>query len=112
MQVEGPLESVIVDHDWDSARRIMWDFVGIVRNNNRLRIARVRIKQLRDTVEAMYWKYHPTQDLLELRNVVLVGELVIRCALLRRESRGLHYTESYPKPDDAANKDSVVVTET
>jgi L-aspartate oxidase len=101
VQVEGPLESVIIDHDWDGARRIMWDFVGIVRNDHRLQIALNRMDQLRRTVEEMYWRHHPTQDLLELRNVVCVGDLVIQSALERKESRGLHYTESYPERDDA-----------
>jgi L-aspartate oxidase len=100
VRVDGLLESVIIDHDWDEARRIMWDYVGIVRNDHRLKIAWQRMTQLAKTVEAIYWKYHPNQDLLELRNVVLVGELVIRSALQRKESRGLHYTESYPKRDD------------
>lgn len=100
VRVDGLLESVIIDHDWDEARRIMWDYVGIVRNDQRLDIALQRITLLAETVEAVYWKYHPNQDLLELRNVVIVGELVIRSALQRKESRGLHYTESYPERND------------
>ncbi|MEJ2721524.1 MAG: L-aspartate oxidase [bacterium] len=103
------LDSVIVDHDWDVARRIMWDYVGIVRSDHRLRIALNRMSQLKETVEALYWKYHLTLDLLELRNIVQVGELIIRSALMRKESRGLHYTETYPERDDETwRKDTVL----
>jgi L-aspartate oxidase len=109
---EGPAEplrdSVIIDHDWDEARRIMWDYVGIVRNDRRLAIGLQRIQQLKKTVEKLYWECRLNQDLLELRNVVLVGELVIRSAKMRKESRGLHYTESYPEAGDRWRKDTVV----
>ena len=94
------MSSVIVDHDWDEARRVMWDFVGIVRSDERLDIALQRMTQLGKTVESLYWKCHVTQDLLELRNIVLVGDLVIRSARARRESRGLHFTESHPERND------------
>ena len=67
------------------------------------------MRELGDTVESLYWKCRLTQDLLELRNVVLVGQLVIRCAVKRKESRGLHYTESYPDRDDAVfGRDTIV----
>jgi len=93
-------EPVILDHDWDECRRLMWDYVGIVRSDRRLDIALQRILQLKNTVEDLYWKCRLTLDLLELRNIVLVGELIIRCAQQRKESRGLHYTETYPQRDD------------
>ena len=102
------LDSVIIDHDWDEARRIMWDYVGIVRNDRRLEIGLQRMLQLKETVESLYWKCRLDQDLLELRNVVVVGEIVIRSALLRKESRGLHYTETYPQPDNRLPRDSVL----
>jgi len=102
------LDSVIIDHDWDEARRIMWDYVGIVRNDRRLEIGLQRMLQLKETVESLYWKCRLDQDLLELRNVVVVGELVIRSALLRKESRGLHYTETYPQPDNRLPRDTVL----
>jgi L-aspartate oxidase len=101
-------DSVIIDHDWDEARRVMWDFVGIVRNDHRLEIGLQRILQLKDTVESLYWKCRLDQDLLELRNVVLVGELVIRSAQRRKESRGLHFTESYTERDDEFRHDTVL----
>jgi L-aspartate oxidase len=93
-------DSVILEHDWNEARRIMWDYVGIVRSDRRLEIAKTRMDQLRETVVALYWNYHLSRDLLELRNIILVGKLIIECALRRKESRGLHFTESYPYRDD------------
>jgi L-aspartate oxidase len=93
-------ETVIVDHDWDESRRVMWDYVGIVRSDRRLNIAFQRIQQIKRTVEDLYWKCKLTLDLLELRNIVLVGELIIRSAKIRKESRGLHFTETYPNRDD------------
>jgi L-aspartate oxidase len=97
---DTPVEPVVLDHDWDECRRLMWDYVGIVRSDRRLDIALQRIQQLKKTVEDLYWRCRVTKDLLELRNIVLVGELIVRCALERKESRGLHYTESYPSRDD------------
>jgi L-aspartate oxidase len=93
-------EPVILDHDWDECRKLMWDYVGIVRSDRRLEIALQRILQLKSTIEDLYWKCRLTVDLLELRNIILVGELIIRSAQQRRESRGLHYTETYPQRDD------------
>jgi L-aspartate oxidase len=93
-------ESVILEHDWNEARRVMWDYVGIVRSDRRLKIARRRMIQLRETVISLYWKSRLTRDLLELRNIILMGKLIIECALRRKESRGLHYTETYPHSDD------------
>lgn len=97
---DSPVEPVVLDHDWDECRRLMWDYVGIVRSDRRLDIALQRIVLLGKTVEDLYWKCRVTLDLLELRNIVLVGELIIRSALERKESRGLHYTETYPERDD------------
>jgi len=105
---ESLTEPVILDHDWDECRRLMWDYVGIVRSDRRLEIALQRILQIRKTVEDLYWKCRLTQDLLELRNIVLVGELIIRSAHERKESRGLHYTESHPKIDDRYLRDTVI----
>jgi L-aspartate oxidase len=96
----GAPDPVVLEHDWDQARRVMWDYVGIVRSDARLEIARRRMQEFHDTVEAQYWRSRVTQDLLELRNIVLVGGLVIESAIRRKESRGLHYTESYPLRDD------------
>jgi L-aspartate oxidase len=106
---QAAMEYVVIDHDWDEARRIMWDYVGIVRNDERLHIALERMLQVKQTIESLYWKSHPTQDLLELRNIVLVGELVIRSAQLRRESRGLHFTESCPERDDSNHTSDTIL---
>jgi L-aspartate oxidase len=99
-ETEELKDSVILEHDWHEARRIMWDYVGIVRSNRRLNIAKQRMNQLRETVLALYWNCRLSRDLLELRNIILVGKLIIESALRRRESRGLHFTESYPYRDD------------
>jgi len=93
-------EAVFFDHDWDQVRRLMWDYVGIVRSDQRLAIASKRIRLLREQVEGYYWKYKLTRDLIELRNIALVGELIVRSAMLRRESRGLHYNTDCPEKDD------------
>jgi L-aspartate oxidase len=78
----------------------MWDYVGIVRSDARLDIAAQRMQVLAKTVDVVYWKSRVTQDLLELRNIVAVGQLVIESARRRRESRGLHYNESHAARDD------------
>lgn len=89
-------DEVLVSHNWDELRRCMWDFVGIVRNDERLLRAQRRIRILRDEVQDYYIKHRVTKDMLELRNLVLVSELIIACAIRRKESRGLHFTLDYP----------------
>ena len=105
-------DSGILEHDWNEARQIMWDYVGIVRSDHRLEIAKKRIDQLSETVVSLYWNCRLTRDLLELRNIILVGKLIIECALRRKESRGLHFTESYPhRDDDNYAADTIVLPE-
>lgn len=89
-------DEVLVSHNWDEIRRFMWDFVGIVRNNKRLNRAERRIKLLREEVRDYYITHKVTNDNLELRNLALVAELIITCAIKRKESRGLHYTIDFP----------------
>jgi L-aspartate oxidase len=102
-------EVVFLDHDWDQVRSLMWDYVGIVRSDQRLEIARKRIRLFREQIEAYYWKYKLTPDLVELRNIALVGELIIRCATLRRESRGLHFNIDCPEADNVNWKRDTVL---
>lgn len=98
---ERPLpEPVLLDHDWDSVRALMWDYVGIVRTDERLGLAQSRLVLLVDQIEGYYGKSRITPDLVELRNIVLVGLLIVEAALSRKESRGLHFNLDHPDRDD------------
>jgi L-aspartate oxidase len=101
-------ETVVLDHDWDVTRRLLWDYVGIVRSDDRLEVAEKRLQLLADAVEHYYWRYRLSMDLIELRNIELVGTLIVRCARFRAESRGLHHTQSHPQTNDAFRGDTVL----
>ena len=107
-RVSSSDEDVVISHNWDELRRFMWDYVGIVRTNKRLQRAQHRIKLLQNEIQEYYSNCKVTRDLLELRNLATVSELIIRCAMQRKESRGLHFTLDYPELAPIA-RDTVMV---
>jgi L-aspartate oxidase len=93
-------EQIDITANWLEIRHLMWNYVGIVRSNRRLERAQRRLTLLRGEINAYYWDFLLTKDLIELRNILTVAELIVQCAMMRKESRGLHYTVDYPQRDD------------
>ncbi|MFM2160704.1 MAG: hypothetical protein RLZZ383_216 [Pseudomonadota bacterium] len=104
----APDELVVVHQVWEELRRFMWNYVGIVRTHRRMKRARRRIQLVQEEIDAYYWDFEVTKDLIELRNLATVADLVVQSALRRRESRGLHYTLDFPDADDRQVQDTVL----
>ena len=107
-RVTDPDEQVVVSHNWDELRRAMWSYVGIVRSTKRLQRAQHRVNMLKEEVQEFYSNFKVTNDLIELRNLLLIAELTIVSALARKESRGLHFTRDYPQPYAGVPQDTIL----
>jgi L-aspartate oxidase len=103
-----PEETILIHNNWDELRLTMWNNVGIVRTKDRLKNALKRIKIIDAETESYYWKYELTKDLIELRNIVMVAEIIVASAMSRKESRGIHYMKDYPKLSKKYMKDTVI----
>jgi L-aspartate oxidase len=102
-------EAVVIHHLWDEIRRTMWNYVGIVRTDKRLERAEGRIQSILEEIENYYWNIVPNKEIIEVRNLATVAQLTIKCARLRKESRGIHYSLTYPKKNDKLYKKDTIL---
>jgi L-aspartate oxidase len=105
----APAEAVFITHSWDEIRRFMWNYVGLVRSDQRLAMAAKRLEMVQNEIDEFFRDFEVDENLIEVRNIAVVADLIIRCAMRRRESRGLHCSLSWPNRDDKNFKKDTIL---